>query len=85
MSFFSSQECATTDPIKHLYKYEDDLQMGISSANRFLLKIDEVGVGEIASQCGADVSPIIEGIGLIKDNLGILLGSLRLVVAIVYV
>lgn len=36
---------------------------------------------EISSQCGADVSPIIEGIGVIKDNLGILLGALRYILA----
>ena len=32
---------------------------------------------EINAQCGADVSSIIEGVGQIKDNLGILLGALR--------
>ncbi|KAL7543401.1 hypothetical protein ACHAXR_012818 [Thalassiosira sp. AJA248-18] len=71
------QGCETGDPIKHLYKYEDDLQSGIGSANKFLVQADEIGIDEISEQCGADVSPIIEGIGLIKDNLGILLGALR--------
>mmetsp|Transcript_8507 Transcript_8507/g.19048 ORF Transcript_8507/g.19048 Transcript_8507/m.19048 type:complete len:728 (+) Transcript_8507:256-2439(+) len=69
--------CTTEDPMRHLYKYEDDLQSGIESANKFLTKTDEIGIGDINDRCGADVSPIIEGIGLIKDNLGILLGALR--------
>jgi hypothetical protein len=30
---------------------------------------------ELSSQCGASVRPIIEGIGLVKDNLGILLSG----------
>lgn len=73
------QGCVTEDPIRHLYKYEDDLQSGIGSATQFLEKADEIGIDDLSSQCGADVSPIIEGIGLIKDNLGILLGALRYV------
>lgn len=30
---------------------------------------------EISEQCGASVRPIVEGIGLVKDNLGILLSG----------
>eukprot|EP00804_Cyclotella_cryptica_P005769 CCRYP_000093-RB/>CCRYP_000093-RB protein AED:0.06 eAED:0.06 QI:617/1/1/1/1/0.85/7/102/667 len=69
--------CATEDPIKDFYKYEDFIQTGISSAQTFLSHVDEVGIDKISSQCGASVSPIIEGIGLVKDNLGILLSALR--------
>lgn len=69
--------CATEDPIKDLYKYEDGIQSGIGSANDFLTQTDEIGIDEINAKCGADVRPIIEGIGLIKDNLGILLSALR--------
>mmetsp|Transcript_35885 Transcript_35885/g.86614 ORF Transcript_35885/g.86614 Transcript_35885/m.86614 type:complete len:732 (+) Transcript_35885:159-2354(+) len=69
--------CATEDPILHLYKYEDDLQSGIGSANDFLTKVDEIGIDEISHQCGENVSPIAEGVGLIMSNLGILLGALR--------
>jgi len=69
--------CATDDPIKGLYKYEDDIQGGIASANEFLTQADQIGIDEINEQCGASVRPIIEGIGLIKDNLGILLSALR--------
>ena len=73
------QGCATEDPIKDLYKYEDGIQSGIGSANDFLTQTDEIGIDEINAKCGADVRPIIEGIGLIKDNLGILLSALRYV------
>jgi len=69
--------CATDDPIKGLYKYEDDIQGGIASANEFLTQADQIGMDEINEQCGASARPIIEGIGLIKDNLGILLSALR--------
>ena len=34
---------------------------------------------EINEMCGADVTPFIEGVALINDNLGILLGALRYV------
>lgn len=30
---------------------------------------------EISEQCGASVRPIVEGVGLVKDNLGILLSG----------
>ncbi|KAL7553333.1 hypothetical protein ACHAWF_018175 [Thalassiosira exigua] len=69
--------CATEDPVDHLYQYEEDIQSGIGSANEFLVQVHEIGVEEINEQCGADVSHIVEGIGLIKDNLGILLSALR--------
>jgi len=71
------QGCATEDPINDIYKYEDDLQVGIGHVTKFLDKTDEIGIDEINTQCGADVSSIIEGVGQIKDNLGILLGALR--------
>lgn len=73
------QECETQDPVEHLYKYEDGLQHGVGLANDFLKQADEIGPDKINEQCGADASHIIEIIGLIKDNLGILLDSLRYV------
>jgi len=69
--------CETDDPIYHLYQYEDDIQGGIGSANEFLMQADKIGIEEINEQCGANVKSIIEGVGLIKDNLGILLNALR--------
>ena len=71
------QGCTTEDPITHLYKYEDDLQSGISSATKFLTQADKIGMDEMSEQCGTNVSPTIEGIGVLKDNLGILLEALR--------
>lgn len=71
------QGCATDDPLRYLYQYEDTLQKGIYSANMFIGKIDAIGVQTFIDQCGADVSSHIEGIGVIKDNLGILLDALR--------
>ena len=76
-SFLILQGCVTEDPINDIYKYEDDLQVGIGHVTKFLDKTDEIGIDEINAQCGADVSSIIEGVGQIKDNLGILLGALR--------
>ena len=73
------QGCATDDPIIHLYEYEDHLQSGIGSADQFLAKVNEVGINEINDKCGADITSFIEGIELINDNLGILLGALRYV------
>jgi hypothetical protein len=58
-----------------LYKYEDIIQSGIGSAETFLTQSDEIGIDVISNQCGALVTPIIEGVGLVKDNLGILLGG----------
>ena len=49
----------------------------MASATDFLTKADEIGIDEINEQCGANLSPIIEGVGLIKDNIGVLLGALR--------
>ena len=69
------QGCTTPDPIEHLYKYEDHIQGGIGSAHKFLAQSEEIGVAEITDQCGANAMPMIEGIGLVKDNLGILLGG----------
>ncbi|EED90823.1 predicted protein [Thalassiosira pseudonana CCMP1335] len=69
--------CTTEDPIDHLYKYEDIIQSGIGSAETFLTQSDEIGIDVISNQCGALVTPIIEGVGLVKDNLGILLGAFR--------
>lgn len=43
----------------------------------FLVKVDEIGIDELSNQCGSDVTPIIEGIGIINNNLGILLDALR--------
>lgn len=37
--------------------------------------MNEVGTDEISDQCGASVRPVVEGIGLVKDNLGILLSG----------
>ena len=45
----------------------------------FIAKIDAIGVENFLDQCGADVSSHIEGIEVIKDNLGILLDALRYV------
>ena len=41
--------------------------------------MNEISIDEINDQCGADVTPFIERIGLINDNLGILLDALRCV------
>ena len=73
------QGCTTADPIRYLYQYEDALQRGIYSVNLFLAKVDAIGAQEFSDRCGADVSSQIEGIAVIKDNLGILLDALRCV------
>jgi hypothetical protein len=75
----SFQGCATDDPIIQLYNYEDYLQNGIGSADKFLVKVNEITIDKINDQCGADVTPFIEGIGIINDSLGILLDALRCV------
>jgi len=67
----------TDDPIDQLHQYEDYLQSGIRSADKFLVKANQIGIDELNDQCGADVTPIIEGIGIINDNLGLLLDALR--------
>ena len=41
--------------------------------------MNELSVDKINDQCGADVTPIVERIGIINDNLGILLDALRCV------
>jgi hypothetical protein len=41
--------------------------------------VNGVGIDKINDQCGADVSPIIEGVGIINDSLGVLLDALRCV------
>jgi hypothetical protein len=74
-----SQDCTTQDPIEGFYKYEGYIQTGISSAQTFLAHVEEVGMDEISDQCGAPVRPIVEGIGLVKDNLGILLSGEHLI------
>jgi hypothetical protein len=47
----------------------------MSSAQTFLVKVEEIGIDAISSKCGAPVRPIVEDIGLVKDNLGILLSG----------
>mmetsp|Transcript_685 Transcript_685/g.1202 ORF Transcript_685/g.1202 Transcript_685/m.1202 type:complete len:772 (+) Transcript_685:336-2651(+) len=69
--------CAATDPIGHFYQYEDHIQSGIESANKFLDQTDEIGTHAITEKCGRDAIQIVEGIGVVKDNLGILLNALR--------
>lgn len=75
MTFSLGQGCTTKDPIEGYYKYEEYIQAGVSSAQTFLAQADVIGMDELSSQCGASVRPIIEGIGLVKDNLGILLSG----------
>ena len=77
LTFAFLQDCTTDDPIQYLYQYEDTLQRGIYSASMLIAKIDGIGTQTFIDQCGADVSSHIEGIGVIKDNLGILLDALR--------
>ena len=60
-----------------MYPYEDRLQSGIGFASEFLAQADAVGIDELNVRCGADVRPVVEGIGLVKDNLGLLLSALR--------
>lgn len=67
----------TDDPIDKLYQYEDYLQSGIRSTDKLLVKANQIGIDELNNQCGSDISPIIEGIGIINDNLGLLLDALR--------
>jgi len=69
----------TDDPIIHLYQYEEHLQNGVGAAKYFLDKVDEFGIDELTRSCGADVTPIVEGIGIIHDNLELLLDALRYV------
>ena len=71
------QGCATEDPIIQLYEYEDYIRSGIGSASYFIVKMKEVGIDKISNSCGMDASPVFEGIGLINDNLELLLGALR--------
>jgi hypothetical protein len=52
---------------------------GVGAAKYFLDKVDEFGVDELTRSCGADVTPIVEGIGIIHDNLELLLDALRYV------
>lgn len=60
------QGCATTDPMIHLYGYEEYLQ-------GFLYEIEEAGNYKIYFRG----SSVFEGIGIITNNLGILLDALR--------
>lgn len=76
----TAQDCTTQDPIEGFYKYEEYIQTGITSAQLFLTQVEEIGMDEISDQCGASVRPIVEGIGLVKDNLGILLSGERILV-----
>jgi hypothetical protein len=71
--------CVTESPVVHLYQYEEHLQNGLGAAKFFLDKVDEFGVDELTRSCGADVNPIVEGIGIIHDNLQLLLDALRYV------
>jgi hypothetical protein len=71
--------CVTESPVIHLYQYEEHLQNGVGAAKYFLDKVDEFGVDELTRSCGADVNPIVEGIGIIHDNLQLLLDALRYV------
>ncbi len=71
------QGCATEDPFIQLYEYEDYIRSGIGSASYFIVKMKEVGIEKISNSCGMDASPVFEGIGIINDNLELLLGALR--------
>ena len=69
----------TDDPIDQLHQYEEHIRNGFGAAKYFLNKVDEFGVDELTRSCGADVTPIVEGIGIIHDNLELLLDALRYV------
>jgi len=69
--------CNTRDPMERLYKYEERLQSGITSASSFLERFNEIGMEEMNEKCGANVRPLVEVISILRDNLGILLGALR--------
>ena len=73
------QDCTTDDPIIQLYQYEDYLQSGIGLASFFLAKVNEVGIDEINYSCGAELTPLIEGISPINNNLELLFDALRYV------
>jgi hypothetical protein len=60
------QGCATTDPMIHLYRQEDYLQSLIS-------EIEEAGSYKTYFRG----SSVFDVIGIITDNLGILLDALR--------
>ena len=53
------QGCATDDPIKGLYKYENDIQGGITLHNEFSTQTDQIGIDKINEQCGVSTHPII--------------------------
>ena len=56
--------------------YSAGLEAG--TLNPFAVAVmKEVGIDKINNSCGMDASPVIEGIGLINDNLELLLGALR--------
>ena len=67
--------CETRDPIALLYKYEELLQSGITSATNLLYQFDEIGMEEMNDACGANVRPLVEVVSILRDNLGILLGG----------
>lgn len=67
--------CKTKDPMALLYKYEEFLQRGITSASSFLERFNEIGMEEMNDKCGANVRPLVEVISVLRDNLGILLGG----------
>jgi hypothetical protein len=71
------QGCTTDDPIIPLYQYEDYLQSGIRSASFFLANVKEVGIVDMNDACGAERTPLIEGITLINNNLELLSNALR--------
>ena len=76
---YNLQSCATGDPIIQLYKYEDYIQSGFGLTDQFLVKANGVCIDEINNSCEMDASSVIEGIGLINDNLELLLAALRYV------
>ena len=67
--------CNTRDPMERLYKFEERLQSGITSASSFLERFNEIGMEEMNEKCGANVRPLVEVISILRDNLGILLGG----------
>lgn len=76
-SQINNQGCLTENPISFLYQYDDDLQSGIFLANSMLNTMNGIGVENINRLCGGDVSPIVEGMDLISENLSALQDALR--------
>ena len=59
----------TTTTIEKVQNYK--------GTNSFIIKMKEVGIEKISNSCGMDASSVFEVIGLINDNLELLLGALR--------